>query len=62
MDDLAKSAGVSRIHARRMLRCAALSPDLTTKILEGRHPVGLTPQKLTRNLPLEWERQELMLA
>jgi site-specific DNA recombinase len=35
MNDLAKSAGVSKIHARRVLRCAALSPDLTTRILEG---------------------------
>jgi site-specific DNA recombinase len=59
MDDLAKSAGVSKIHARRMLRCAALSPALTTQILEGRHPVELTLQKLTRDLPLEWERQKL---
>jgi DNA invertase Pin-like site-specific DNA recombinase len=29
MEDLAKSAGVNKIHARPMLRCAALSPDLT---------------------------------
>jgi DNA invertase Pin-like site-specific DNA recombinase len=59
MNDLAESAGVKRIHARRMLRCAALSPDLTAQILEGRHPVDLTLQKLTRNLPLEWELQRL---
>jgi site-specific DNA recombinase len=62
MEDLANSAGISRIHARRMLRCAALSPDLTTKILEGRHPVDLTLQKLTRSLPLEWEHQALTPA
>ena len=57
MGDLAKSAGVSKIHARRMLRCAALSPALTEQILEGRQPVDLTFDKLTRNLPLSWEKQ-----
>jgi site-specific DNA recombinase len=62
MEDLVKSAGVSRIHACRMLRCATLSPGLTTKILEGRHPIDLTLQKLTRDLPLEWERQTLISA
>jgi site-specific DNA recombinase len=62
MDDPAKSAGVSKIHARRMLRCAALSPALTGRILEGRHSVDLTLQTLTRNLPLEWERQTVMPA
>ena len=59
MDDLAKSAGVSKIHARRMLRCAALSPALTAQILDGRQPVDLTFDKLTRNLPLSWEEQRL---
>jgi site-specific DNA recombinase len=58
--DLAKSAGVSKVHARRVLSCAALSPDLTAQILEGRHPVDLTLQKLTKNLPLEWESQKLV--
>jgi len=59
MEDLAKSAGVSKIHARRMLRCAALSPALTEQILEGRQPVDLTFDRLTRNLPLEWGKQNL---
>jgi site-specific DNA recombinase len=61
MDDLARSAGVNKIHARRMLRCAALSPDLTAQILEGRQPVDLTFDKLTRNLPLSWEQQRLSM-
>jgi hypothetical protein len=58
--DLAKSAGVNKIHARRMLRCAALSPNLTAQILEGRQPVDLTFDKLTRNLPLSWVEQLLL--
>jgi site-specific DNA recombinase len=59
MEDLAKSAGVSKIYARRMLRCAALSPALTAQILDGRQPMELTFDKLTRNLPLSWEQQPL---
>jgi hypothetical protein len=59
MEDLAKSAGVSKIHARRMLRCAALSPDLTAQILDGRQPVDLTFDKLTREIPLSWSDQTL---
>jgi site-specific DNA recombinase len=59
MEDLAKSAGVSKIYARRMLRCAALSPALTAQILDGRQPVELTFDKLTRHLPLSWEQQRL---
>ena len=59
MDDLAKSAGVSKIHARRMLRCSALSPALTAQILDGRQPVDLTFDKLTRSIPLSWEEQHL---
>ncbi len=59
MEDLAKSAGVSRIYARRMLRCAALSPALTAQILDGRQPVELTFDQLTRTLPLSWEEQRL---
>ena len=62
MEDLAKSAGVSKIHARRTLRCAALSPALTEQILDGRQPVDLTFDRLTRNLPLSWEEQRLSVA
>jgi site-specific DNA recombinase len=59
MEDLANSAGVNKIYARRVLRCAALSPALTAQILDGRQPVDLTFDKLTRNLPLSWEKQRL---
>ena len=60
MEDLARSAGVSKIHARRILRCAALSPALTAQILDGRQPVDMTFEKLTRNLPLSWEQQQAL--
>jgi site-specific DNA recombinase len=59
MEDLAKSAGVSKIYARRMLRCAALSPTLTAQILDGKQPVELTFDQLTRSLPLSWKEQRV---
>ncbi len=57
LEDLAKSAGVSKFYARRMLQCAVLSPALVEAILEGRQPVDLSFDRLTRNLQLEWEKQ-----
>jgi hypothetical protein len=59
LEDLAKSAGVSKFYARRMLQCAALSPTLIETILDGRQPVELSFDKLTRNLPLDWQKQSL---
>jgi len=43
----------------RILKCAALSPTLTEMILEGRQPVDLSVDRLTRNLPLSWNEQGL---
>src|SRR5207248_9819681 len=36
LDEVARSAGLNRRYARRILQCAALSPALTQIILEGR--------------------------
>ena len=40
------------------------APDLVEAILEGTHPVALTPERLTRagELPLLWEEQRAMLG
>jgi hypothetical protein len=59
LDEVARSAGLNRRYARRILQCAALSPALTEIILEGRQSVELSVDQLTRNLPLSWEEQRL---
>jgi site-specific DNA recombinase len=59
LDEVARSAGLNRRCARRILQCAALSPTLTEIILEGRQPIELSVDRLTRNLPLLWEEQRL---
>jgi DNA invertase Pin-like site-specific DNA recombinase len=59
LDGIARSAGLNRRYAMRILQCAALSPELTEMILEGRQPVNLSVDRLTRNLPLAWSEQRL---
>jgi len=48
----------------RTLRLAFLAPDITTAILNGREPKGLTSQTLLRlpKLPREWSEQRDMLG
>jgi DNA invertase Pin-like site-specific DNA recombinase len=59
LEGVASSAGLNRRYAMRILQCAALSPALTEIILEGRQPVDLSVDRLTRNLPLDWNEQRL---
>jgi hypothetical protein len=45
--DLAKSEGLNRSYYSRLLRLAYLAPDITTAILDGRQPEGLTATTLS---------------
>jgi len=57
--DLVKISGLNKRYVRRILHCAALSPQLVESILNGRHPVDLTVLRLIQNLPLDWHEQQL---
>ncbi|HTF70159.1 MAG TPA: hypothetical protein VK638_46525 [Edaphobacter sp.] len=57
VDDLVKYSGLTRPYIRRILRCAALSPQILEGILHGRHPVDLTVVGLTDNLSMDWNEQ-----
>jgi hypothetical protein len=59
LNEVARSAGLNKRYARRILQCAALSPAHIDTILDGRQPVELSVDRLTRNLPLLWEEQQL---
>jgi hypothetical protein len=59
LNEVARSAGLNKRYARRILQCSALSPALIDTILDGRQPVELSVARLTRNLPLSWEEQRL---
>lgn len=60
---LAEAEGVSRWDVNRHLPLTFLAPDIVQAILEGRHPVGLTVNKLKRALPLplDWRKQRMTL-
>jgi site-specific DNA recombinase len=58
INQIAEAEGVSGAFVRRMIRPAFLAPDLKAAILDGRQPVGLTLEAVTRaELPLDWTEQ-----
>lgn len=59
LGELARKAGRSRQYTTRVLRLAALSPELVDNILRGDQPPALTVPQLTAKSPLHWERQAL---
>jgi hypothetical protein len=54
----------ARNHLARIARFAFLAPEITTAILEGSQPVGLSARKLMRtsDLPMDWKQQKHMLG
>jgi len=59
IEDLVKISGLEKRYVRRVMHCAALSPQMVEAILKGRQSVDMTVLGLTRNLPLDWHAQEL---
>jgi hypothetical protein len=59
IEDLVKLSGLHKRYVRRIMHCAALSPQMIEAILKGRQPVDMTVLGLTRNLPLDWHEQQL---
>jgi site-specific DNA recombinase len=57
-------AGVSSSYFTRLVRLSYLAPDITEAILDGRHPRGLTADKLLAHsrLPLGWHEQRNVLG
>ncbi len=62
--DLAKREKLHRSYYSQILRLAYLAPDITTAILEGRQPAGLTATMLIEHprLPLSWQEQRAALG
>jgi site-specific DNA recombinase len=62
-DSIERLAVANRLHpkvVRQGLRLAFLSPELTSAILEGRQPPGISPARIPKLLPLSWaEHQRL---
>ena len=64
MDGIAQSAGVSRNYFTRLVKLSFLAPDITTAIVEGRHPPDLTASRLINHtrLPFDWKEQRTALG
>jgi len=59
LDDLSAISGMDRCYIGKILQCSALSPSAIEAILEGRHAVDLTIEKLTERLDMDWSAQAL---
>ncbi|HZK89404.1 MAG TPA: recombinase family protein [Stellaceae bacterium] len=62
--DLAKSEKLNRSYFSQVLRLAYLAPDITTAILEGHQPAGLTATTLIgrASMPIGWQEQRRVLG
>jgi site-specific DNA recombinase len=59
LNDIAKRENASGPYVRRLLELAFLAPDMAMAILDGRQPIDLTAETLTRceDLPDRWNAQ-----
>jgi len=58
-------AEANRLHpkvVRQSLRLAFLSPDVTSAILEGGQPAGLSLSQIPKLLPLPWAEHQRLLG
>jgi hypothetical protein len=62
--DLAKREKLHRSYFSQLLRLAYLAPDITTAILDGHQPTGLTATQLIEraDLPMSWREQRRTLG
>jgi site-specific DNA recombinase len=55
---IAAQDGLGPRHARRILRCATLSPEIMEAIVTGKHRPDLTVNQILKKVPLEWQEQK----
>jgi site-specific DNA recombinase len=58
-------AEANRLHpkvVRQAFRLAFLSPDITSAILEGRQPSGLSLTQIPKQLPLQWTEHRRLIS
>jgi site-specific DNA recombinase len=64
-DSIEQLAEANRLHpkvVRQNLRLAFLSPDVTSSILEGRQPAGLSLARIPKLLSLAWGQHRRLLG
>lgn len=55
---LAQETGLSSSYVKRVLKCAAISPQITENILSGKHRPNLTLQELLQSISADWQIQQ----
>ncbi len=62
--EIANREGVDGSYVRRLLPLALLAPEIVEAICDGRQPLELSTEELTRRteLPLEWREQQRLLS
>ena len=62
--EIAVREGVNERFVRRLIPLAFLSPAIVEAIVEGRQPISLTAEALSRGLdiPVEWDKQRAALG
>ena len=64
-ESIEQLAEANRIHpkvVRLALRLAFLSPEVTSAVLEGRQPAGLSLARVPKLLPLSWAQHRSLLG
>jgi hypothetical protein len=62
IENLAEAHSLHPKVIRHALRLAFLSPDVTSGILEGRHPPALSLAQIPKLLPLQWSEHRRLLG
>jgi site-specific DNA recombinase len=62
MRSLARETGLTPHYVRNVFACAFLAPDIVEAILEGRQPLALKFEHLSKHIPLSWAEQRLQFG
>jgi site-specific DNA recombinase len=62
IEQLAEAKGLHPKVVRQALRLAFLAPDITSAVLEGRQPRGLSLARIPKLLPLSWAEHRPLLG
>jgi len=60
--ELARAINMDNSYVARLLNLTLLAPDIIMAILGGTEPSGLSLEKLTKNVPLDWVEQREVLG
>jgi hypothetical protein len=62
LDDIAKAERIGASFVSRIIRLSLLSPNIVDAILEGRQPAHLTLKTLMKPFPMDWGKQNGLIA